>query len=194
MTIEPSTVSRRADAAENDAIIVAAAARMITLNGGIPSIRDVAREAGVGSTTVYRRFATKAALHSRAIAVIICDRIGPTIAHALQDPDPMHGLREVTDELIRATNSPERVQVTLPDLVNEFLVRYREDLTVMMEAAQAAGELRSDIVREDIDGITTVMFAGLALPKHRAGASARYVALIFDGLSRIDAAPLPGSS
>lgn len=186
-----SVSPRRTDATENDAAILAAAARLIDQGTGTPSIRDVANEAGVGSTTVYRRFPTKKVLVSHAVAAMICRDLQAAVEEARTDPDPMRGLRAVTDALIEITSAQDPTTVALPDLVETFLSRYRDDLAEMMEAAQTQGTLRLDIVRDDIDGIATVMFAGLALPRHRSGAAHRYVALLFDGLSRTDGQPLP---
>lgn len=186
-----SSSSRRADATENDAEILAAAARLITRGIPAPTIREVAREAGVGSTTVYRRFSTSEDLLSHAVAATVCQALRPTIEAAHADPDAMRGLRAVTDALVVITSRQDPTTVTLPDLVEAFLSRYRDDLAELMLSAQAQGTLRPDIVRDDIDGITTVMFAGLALPRHRSGAAHRYVALLFDGLGRSDGRPLP---
>lgn len=186
-----SVSPRRADATENDAEILAAAARLLGRGVAAPSIREVAREAGVGSTTVYRRFPSREVLLSHAVAAMICDGLRAAVEAARADPDPMRGLRAITDALIETTSRQDPADVALPDLVETFLSRYRDDLAEMMAAAQSQGALRPDIVRDDIDGITTVMFAGLALPRHRSGAAHRYVALLFDGLSRTDGQRLP---
>lgn len=53
----------RADAAENEAVIVAAAAR-VWANQLDASFDDIAQEAGVGRATVFRRFASREALLS----------------------------------------------------------------------------------------------------------------------------------
>lgn len=188
---DESVKGRRADASDNDAAIVAAARRLIERDGAIGSIREVAREAGLGSTTVYRRFSTKEELQSRAHAELLCDQIAPVVARAKGDPDPMAGLRRITDELIGATSGPPRTEATLTDLVEVFLRRFRDDLETLMAAAQDAGTLRPDIVADDIARITVLMFAGLALPANKPGATDRYVTLLFDGLSRRDVPPLP---
>jgi AcrR family transcriptional regulator len=181
---------RRADAVENDAEILAAAGRLIRREGSVPSIRAVAAEAGVGSTTVYRRFANRDALQSRAAAALVCEQVAPVVERARAGDDPMRGLRELSDELMHASGGDLRTLVSLPDLVEEFFGRYRADIILLMEGAQQRGQLRPDIVSEDIEGVTTLMLAGLALPVHRSGAVARYVSLIFDGLGAVDAPPL----
>ena len=57
-----STQSTRRDAERNRGRVVDAAARLFAQRGGAVTLGDVAREAGVGVGTVYRKFADKEAL------------------------------------------------------------------------------------------------------------------------------------
>lgn len=182
---------RRSDAAENDATILNAAIHLMERTDALPSIREVAREASVGTVTVYRRFATKEALHSRIRAEVRCRAIAPIIARAQHAADPLEGLREVTERLVEATHGMEDTATSLVDLTEVFLDHYGAQIRQLMLAAQDAGKLRPDIAADDVEGITALIIAGLAVPRHREGAANRYIALIFDGLSRTDGQRLP---
>jgi len=62
-----------------------------------------------------------------------------------------------------------------------------------MRSAQREGRLRPDFTADDIAGFTVSTLAGLALTNQGPRAIDRYVAIVFDGLSRLDAPPLPDS-
>jgi len=63
----PSESAERADAARNREAILCAAERLFTEQGvGCVSMEEVAREAGVGKGTLFRRFGSRAAL-ARAV-------------------------------------------------------------------------------------------------------------------------------
>lgn len=185
---EPADASRRSDATSNDDAIIAAAQRLMDA-GAATSVRDVAREAGLGVTTVYRRFASSDALLSRAVAARLCDELADVVASALDD-EPMAGLRTLTDRLIDET-ARVRGTTTLDDLAGTFLSRYDTQLSTLLARALAAGTIRPDITRDDIRGVTTVIFAGVALSTENVHTAHRYVALLFDGLTRPDATRLP---
>lgn len=60
-----------------------------------------------------------------------------------------------------------------------------------MHDAQRSRRLRTDITVDNIAGITVAMLAGITQAGPWIGSPDRYVALIFDGLSRTDPPPLP---
>ncbi|MGW2049887.1 TetR/AcrR family transcriptional regulator [Streptomyces sp. NPDC001858] len=80
----------RSDAERNRERIIAAARRMFARDGLNASMASVAREAGVGIATMFRRFPTKEEL----VAAVFADRMdayADAVAAALEDPDPWHG-------------------------------------------------------------------------------------------------------
>ena len=91
MNVEESNGARpgrllRADAERNRQRILAAAAELFTERGLEPSLDDVARHAGVGVGTVYRRFPDKASLAD----ALFDERIDALVALAEQaqaEPD-----------------------------------------------------------------------------------------------------------
>lgn len=194
-TPEGTARVRRADAHDNDAAIIAAARRLMADGRRLPSMRAVAREAGVAAATVYRRFPSRESLESRVNALVLCDELAPSFVAARRTASPLGGLREITSDLVRLSQSQRAGEgagpATLADLVDAFLERYTSELAALMHEAQAAGELRADTNEADIPRIATLMLAGLALPDRLSDSPERYIAVIFDGLSRTDAPPLP---
>jgi AcrR family transcriptional regulator len=117
------------------------------------TVDDVAREAGVHKTTVYRRWPTKAALVGAAVRVLAERAVagpGPDVepvaaleglaldvARSLRDPTGVAILRAV---LAAATEDPE----VLPVARSFFSERYAIAVRIV-ERAQASGELRADV-------------------------------------------------
>src|SRR4051794_22930942 len=80
----------RADAARNRGRILAAAREVFAEDGLDASMNEVARRAGVGVATLFRRFPTREAL----IAATFADRMRAyslLVESALADSDPWHG-------------------------------------------------------------------------------------------------------
>ncbi|GAA1676255.1 hypothetical protein GCM10009745_19340 [Kribbella yunnanensis] len=89
MTVELSR-SLRADAADNRDRIVAAAYRLFAAEGMTVTMREIARQAGVGPATLYRHFPTKQDLAVEAFAeqVRICRQV---VDDGLAEPDGIPG-------------------------------------------------------------------------------------------------------
>ncbi len=113
---------------------------------------DVARRAGVGRMTVYRRFASKGALVD-ALAVRECRRCLAEIASALDPEDSfaqrLAGVATVTLRVIREHPLLERLARVEPDALLRELTRddsavfrlVRDFLIGQIVEGQAAGEL-----------------------------------------------------
>src|SRR6201985_191218 len=89
----PSTRSMRADAQRNHDAILAAARAVFAQAGTDAPMEDVARAAGVGKGTLYRRFPTREHL----VAAILQERVDELDAsaqRALDAPDMWRALRE----------------------------------------------------------------------------------------------------
>lgn len=90
----PATDALRADARENRERILRAAREAYALHGIDVPISAIARRAGVGVATLYRRFPTRAALITEAFAEQLAECAG-VLDEALEDPDPWHGFSTV---------------------------------------------------------------------------------------------------
>jgi len=192
MTEQPPHLLR-ADARDNRDRTLEAARELFAQLGLGVTMRDIARKAGVGPATVYRRFPTKQHLvvevfteEMRACRAIVDD--------ACADPDAWRGFRTVVEELtVLNVENQAFVEVFLsanPDL--GMLAAHRADLlrelATLAARAQAAGALRPDFV---IDDLVLMLLAARALssrpPSDRTAAARRLAALAIDAFRASDA-------
>lgn len=189
----------RRDAERNRQRILRAASEVFTERGLEVSLDEVARHAGVGVGTVYRRFRTKEDL----VEALFVDRIEEVAAlaeKAAQDPDPWSGLAsfmaEAADLLAGDLGLRQIMMFATYGGDKVWYARQRNAplVTLLVERAQTAGQLRSDLRPTDIPFILFVLaeaaqFARRVSPEIWR----RYLALILDGLrpEREGVSPLP---
>ena len=198
MSTEPSSPPLRADAERNRQRLLAAAKELYATRGLDVTLDEVARHAGVGTGTAYRRFPNKDAL----IEALMVDRIGELAAIAsecLEDPDPWNGLVAYFDRAL-ALQAADR---GLKDVLfsagrgRERVAHARRALgpavTRLVRRAVEAGVVRSDLETSDVPLInfmlnTVVDFGRDVEPQLYR----RYLAIVLEGLRpRGDLAPLP---
>ncbi|WP_134038405.1 TetR/AcrR family transcriptional regulator [Streptomyces bluensis] len=184
----------RADARRNRERILVAARAVFAEHGIDAPMATVARRAGVGVATLYRRFPTRDALVRAAFAqqMETCVR---ALAEALADPDPWRGFQRLIEtacELQREERGfPAAFVAAFPDsTVDHARARERaeRDLMTLVRRAQAAGALRADFHPSDI-AVALLSHCALvnALPHDRA-ASRRLLAYLLQSF-RADAPP-----
>jgi AcrR family transcriptional regulator len=189
----------RRDAERNRQRILKAASEVFTERGLDVSLDEVARHAGVGVGTVYRRFRTKEDL----VEALFVDRIEAVAAlaeKATHAPDPWSGLTDFMEEaaamLARDLGLRQMMMFATYGGDKIWYARARNQplVTQLVERAQAAGQLRSDLRPTDIPFILFVLteaaqFARQVSPEIWR----RYLAVILDGLrpERADVTPLP---
>jgi AcrR family transcriptional regulator len=193
----PAATGQRADARRNRRRILDAGRELFAEHGFDAQIDQIARRAGVGVGTVYRHFPTKEDL-LQALIDARFEALAEAAREGLANPDPwagfagfmrysaegMAGDRALSEamgerrEMMRA--AAERVG--LPDLDRQ-----------LVERAQAVGELRPEVVWEDIPGLVCGM--GRAIVEGKVGPLAmsweRYLAIVLDGLRAPGATTLP---
>jgi AcrR family transcriptional regulator len=88
----------RSDARDNRELILDAARTVFAAEGLDVPIREIARRAGVGPATLYRRFPTKEMLVTEAFTgqMRACHAI---VDEGLADPDPWHGFCLVIEKI-----------------------------------------------------------------------------------------------
>jgi AcrR family transcriptional regulator len=150
-----SSPALRADARRNRRQVLAAAAQVFVEQGADAPLDDIARRAGVGIATLYRRFPDRAAL-VRAVALDVLARTAHEARSAeAEEADPFDGLARYMHRALDL-----RISAVMPALLGRISFE-DEELTVarqqavepvlrLIDAAQAAGRLRSDVAFGDI--------------------------------------------
>lgn len=145
----------RADARENRERIMLAARDVFADQGPSAPLEDIARRAGVGIATVYRRFPDRRAL-MRAVALDVWRRMAHEAQAALvEEPDSFAALARYMHRAlslrIAAVMPVLAGQLPMPD---EEMSRVRDESAAAMQElvdrAQAEGGLRSDVMSGDI--------------------------------------------
>ncbi|MEU0883959.1 helix-turn-helix domain-containing protein [Lentzea sp. NPDC005914] len=184
----------RADARENRARVLTVAQELFAERGLEVPMAAIARRAGVGVATLYRRFPTKESLVLEAFAeqFSVCQAV---IEEALADADPWRGFRTVIEKvcLLQATDRgfTAAFVATFPEMHSEVRERTWQCFSELVERAKAGGRLRADFSPHDL---TLVLLAnsGLAgLPVEMAvAASQRLVAYLLEAF-RVGTDELP---
>lgn len=94
----PPPEALRADARHNRERILAAAGAVFAERGIDVPMTTVARRAGVGVATLYRRFPTRDALVAEVFSGQLATCVG-VLDEALADPDPWDGFRTLVERL-----------------------------------------------------------------------------------------------
>jgi AcrR family transcriptional regulator len=189
----------RRDAERNRQRILAAAAEVFTGRGLDATLDEVARAAGVGIGTVYRRFPDKEAL----VTALFRDRVDSIVTVAEQAcaaADPWQGLVTYL-EFAGATLAGDLGlrQLMMFATYDRDQVCYARDrmlpvISRLVERAQTSGDLRADFRATDVKMIA-FMLASIAEYSAPVAPDAwrRYLGMLIDGLrpARDGVTPLP---
>jgi AcrR family transcriptional regulator len=140
----------RRDAAANRERLVAAAERVFAERGTGAGLDDIAREAGVGPATLYRRFANKDALVREVLHGFFARLID--LAHQAAD-DPAPTCLQTYFDTVGWELAARRglMHSMWGDLAPASLVEELRDLTKrVLEKAQDGGGISRDVTVEDI--------------------------------------------
>jgi AcrR family transcriptional regulator len=187
----------RSDAASNRTRILDVARELFATQGLDVQMATVARRAGVGVATLYRRFPTKESLVSEVFADQFATCLG-TVDEALADPDPWHGLCTAISKIC-AMQAVDRgfsaaFLTAFPNAVDVERERARatRGIAELIDRAKAAGQLRTDFVPDDL---TLVLMANngivAATPEATLAASRRLVAYLLSSFRAGQTGPLP---
>ena len=161
----------RADAQHNRDKILAAAEEIFLTRGATVSMNEVARHAGVGIGTLYRRFPTREDLLAAAYSarfVAFADERG---ARA-EAGDPLSTLRAYLEELVRHTTVYRGFAASLGIVLKTgtpgCLATSRAG-RALLRSAQEAGRVRADVTFEDMVCVATAI--SLAVEQDAAAAS-----------------------
>lgn len=189
-----STRGRQAEARRNDALVLTAALDVFSHDPAAP-MSAVARRAGVGQATLYRRYPTKEALLI-AVARHGLQSITDQVVSALGAAEPWNGL---TDFLAWYANSGTLRMGSLlgtftpPEDLYELAHRGNLAMQELVERAIAAGVVRADVTGADLTLIATQLAALETADADRTGTlRQRHLDLVLQALALTDAPALTG--
>lgn len=185
----------RADAARNRQLILDTAAEVFAEHGLDAGYDEIARRAGIGVGTVYRRFPERDELVQALFESRIREIV--TIAEeATTRPDPWDGLVWFLERALERQVADRGLKEAMVRTVDQdaHMTIGREQLGPLIEAmvvrAQADGTLRSDVEATDL-GVSLMLMSSITTPQ-QPELWRRYLALFLDGLrARPDQGPLP---
>jgi AcrR family transcriptional regulator len=187
----------RADAARNAERILQAAREIYGEVGPEAPIEAIARRAGVGERTLYRRFPTKAALIRAALDHCIAEDLTPTIEDVRGSADPLDGLAQLIDAAIslgarehNLLTAARRAGSLTPDISTALYEALRE----LAQRGQQAGVVRADLVADDLPRLIAMLHSVLWTMDSNSDGWRRYVALMLDAISAAGRRPLPPSA
>jgi AcrR family transcriptional regulator len=188
----------RADAARNRTRILAAARAAFAEAGLEVGVEEIARRAGVGKGTLYRRFPTKEAL-VRAIFVDRLDELESIAERVESMPDAWAAFTCFLEEAARMQASDQGFLDVVAQRTGTILSPEHRQRMFAIEArplrrAQAEGRVRADLVPEDVTLLLRMV--GVATRRAPDGGSMeahwpRYLALLLEGLRPAGAGRLP---
>ncbi|MGW4483708.1 TetR/AcrR family transcriptional regulator [Amycolatopsis sp. NPDC004368] len=201
MSADPQ-VPMRADARRNRDQIIAAARSIFSEFGPEVPMEEIARAAGVGVGTLYRRFPDREAL-IRAVAVDNFARVLDDAREAAeQEPTSWLALVRLLYQSVELHLSVQLAMLSkkaheilkedpaIATLRNELLV----ELESMVRGAQAEGALRADVAEGDVAMLFALLLRQLESPSPEVAqmSTARSIAIMIDGLQARPGTPLPG--
>src|SRR6202167_2165919 len=197
--IAPSPL--RADAVRNRLALVRAARAVFGERGLEAPLDEIARRAGVGNATLYRRFPTRCDL----VAAVFTDALRDIVGAAEQ---ALTGQQDAWDAFaghltflcqIQAANQGIASLLTSAVPGSPELERLRgqafDGLARLIDRAKASGDLRADFRHEDVVLILMANAGLIERPASPRGAPRRHLGYALDGLrapARSPAAPPPG--
>jgi AcrR family transcriptional regulator len=177
----------RSDARRNRAKILAVASELFAEDGADLSIDELARRAGVGHATVFRRFPNKEELVLAMFEDRLAD-VAEAVEAAAANEDPWEGLvaamTYIAERQARDRGLMEAVgcDVFGSPRLRAARMRVMEPMDGLLRRAQEAGRVRDDL--QPIDVFFLITAAGHVSPCHFdiPDLWRRYLGVILDGM------------
>ena len=187
----------RADAERNRDRVIHAAREVFAEHGLDASTNEVARRAGVGIATLFRRFPTRDDLVAAAFAEKMNSYV-EAIDTAVDDPDPWHGFCAYIERVCQMPADDrgfaDVLTLTFPTAkaFEADRTRSAHALTVLLERAKATGRLRADFAHQDVP-LILMANAGVVTATRDAAPEAwrRFVGYLVQSFAAEAAQPLP---
>jgi AcrR family transcriptional regulator len=183
-----AAVRLRADAERNRVALLAAAREIFSEQGLEASLDEIARRAGVGNATLYRRFPTRQDL----IAAVFADRKATQVEmaeRALAQTDPWAGFVGYVTALceLQATNRGlgellVSVNFDGDERIAQLRATSQRRAREVIKRAQDAGRLRPDF---ELDDLISLMMANAGVIQRSTDPHAwrRHLAMLIEGLA-----------
>ena len=191
MTESPAVVRTRAqriDARYNAERIVKVA-RAAFEAGESPSLEEIAAAADVGVATLYRHFPNRESLIRAAYHAAFQDEIVPLLAPERMLPTFRDSFITVSVRAVGLLSAAPTAN--LAELTRELVDEHIELFAALQRGAQEQGDIRTDLVVEDLPHIIGMLVVGLAAPGLGPQRRARYLALMFDAFKPSNTGGLP---
>ena len=176
----------RADAQRSLDALLQAAKEVFAASGVDAPVREIAEKAGVGLATLYRHFPQRsdliAAVFRREIDA--CADAAPILSADRQPFEALVSWMQRYAAFVAAKRGLAKAlhsgDPAFDSLSGYFDQRLRPALRTLLQAAAAAGEIRTDVDADELLGAV----ASLCMSSHNAGPgrAERMVALLIDGL------------
>ena len=175
----------RADAARNAERILRAAREAYAELGPDAPMDAIARRAGVGERTLYRRFPTKGELARAVIDESIAENLSPAIERARRSRNPLRGLADLIEAAMALGAREHNVLVAARKAgsLTDVSTQLDEALAELTRRAQEAGLIRADLVADDLPRINAMLNSVLWTMDPASDGWRRYVLLMLDAMS-----------
>ena len=194
----PAPRPLRRDAQRNRDALLAAARQVFCDHGLEAPLEQIARQAGVGIATLYRRFPNRAAL----LDAVLTDNLQAHIdaaEQALATDDPWEGFAFYLEQSCRlqaadrGLNDVMGMRFPRATATEAAKARLFEVVGQVLDRAQQSGQLRADLTLEDLAFLHWAN--ARILPAVRAAGAPdawrRHLGLLLDGFRAERAHPLP---
>ncbi len=193
----PGARGLRADAARNQAVILAVARDVFAEQGLEAPLEMIAARAGVGIATLYRRFPTREKLVAAALVEKIAE-YALAAEQALAACDPWAGFAGFVQRICelqacdRGLGDLLSMTLSADEHIEQLRRTANDNVITLIERAKASGTLREDFVGEDLLLLLIATAAVMQVTRADApDAWRRFVALALDAFRRQDSPTLP---
>jgi AcrR family transcriptional regulator len=175
----------RSDAVRNADRILRAAREVYASVGPEVAIDAIARRAGVGERTLYRRYPSKGELIRAALDQSIAENLSPVIERARRRTDPLRGLTDLIEAAISLGAQEHNLLAAGrgAGVLADISAPLDEALQELLERAQAARLIRPDLVADDLPRIVAMLNSVLWTMDPSGDGWRRYVSLVLDGMT-----------
>jgi AcrR family transcriptional regulator len=188
---DPSGRPIRADARANEDKLLAAAALAFARDGAATTLKQIAKDAGVGIATLYRRFPTREQLVDATYRYETA-RLSARASDLLGELPADRALRAWMSQVLDYLATKHGMADTLKTLLQSdgrLSSQTREQLTGAIEEFRLAG-ITQGVIRGDVPSPDILMsLAGVTLVAgavHQRAQAERLLDLLMDGVTRPD--------